>query len=109
MEQPGAGKRPTDFNVQVPPELETGTYANFLGVWHTGHEFTLDFAVTQPPIVPQDPAQPIIVPCRVATRVKIPPSMIFDIMRALNENMTRYEAIFGEIQRPTPTQEDEPR
>jgi hypothetical protein len=36
------------FEVQIPPEQEGGAYANFLSVWHTGHEFTLDFAVTQP-------------------------------------------------------------
>jgi hypothetical protein len=109
MEQPEAGERPTNFNVQVPPELEGGTYANFLGVWHTGHEFTLDFAVTQPPIIPEDQNQPVTIPCRVVTRVKFPPTLIFDIMRALYENMTTYESTFGEILRPEATQEDEPQ
>ena len=107
MEQSGANERPTNFNVQLPPDLEGGVYANFLSVWHTGHEFTLDFAVTQPAIVPENPQEAITVPCRVVTRVKIPPSLIFDIMRALNENMDRYEAIFGMIQRPEPRSEDE--
>jgi hypothetical protein len=107
MEEPGAGRRPTNLNFQVPPDLEGGVYANILGVWHTGHEFTLDFAVTQPTLVPTDPSEPATVPCRVVTRVKIPPSLIFDIMRALNENMDRYEAIFGMIQRPEPRLEDE--
>ena len=109
MEQPRDGQRPTSFDVYVPPELEGGTYANFLTVWHTGYEFTLDFAVIQPPAVPENPAEPISVPCRVVTRLKIPPSLIFDIMRALNQNMTTYENTFGEIQRPEPTQEDEPQ
>jgi hypothetical protein len=109
VEQSGAGERPTNFNVQLPSELEGGAYANFLSVWHTGHEFTLDFAVTQPAIVPDNPQEAVTVPCRVVARVKIPPSLIFDIMRALNENMTTYESTFGEIQRPQPTQEDEPQ
>ena len=109
MEQPGEGQRPTNFNFQVPPEAEGGVYANALGVWHTGHEFTLDFAVTQPPMAPENPAEPITVPCRVVARVKIPPSVIFDIMRALNQNMTIYENNFGEIQKPGATQEDEPQ
>jgi len=109
VDQPGEGERPTNFDIQVPPDLEGGAYANLLGVWHTGHEFTLDFAVTQPPIVPENPQEPATIPCRVVTRVKIPPSLIFDIMRALNQNMTIYEATFGEIQRPQPPQEDEPR
>jgi hypothetical protein len=100
MEQPGAGERATNFNFQIPPDLEGGVYANVLGVWHTGHEFTLDFAVTQPPIVPENPVEPVAVPCRVVTRVKIPPSVIFDVLRALNQNMTIYENTFGEIQQP---------
>src|SRR5687767_11664501 len=106
MEQSGAGGRPTNFNFQVSPDMEGGVYANFLGVWHTGHEFTLDFAVTQPAIVPESPTEPTTVPCRVVARVKIPPSVIFEILRALNQNMTIYENTFGEIQRPDTPQED---
>jgi hypothetical protein len=40
------------------------------------------------------------VPCRVVARVKIPPTVVFSLIRAINENMTRYEQAFGEIQRP---------
>jgi hypothetical protein len=109
VDQPEEGQRPTNFDIQVPPDLEGGTYANFLSVWHTGHEFTLDFGATQPPIVPGDPQAAVTLPCRVVARVKIPPSLIFDIIRALNGDMTKYEAQFGEIQRPGPPTEDEPQ
>ncbi|MBD0347719.1 MAG: DUF3467 domain-containing protein [Thermoleophilia bacterium] len=100
MSQPD--ERPTEFQIQVPPELEAGVYANFLSVWHTAYEFTLDFGVTQPPQVetPEDPDAPVRVGCRVVSRVKIPVTVLFDVLRALNENMTRYEAVFGEIRRP---------
>jgi Protein of unknown function (DUF3467) len=100
-EQPPEG-RDSNFQVQVPPELEGGVYANFLSVWHTGHEFTLDFSATQPPQAadPDDPTSPVTVPCRVVARVKIPPTLVFDVIRAMNENMTRYESVFGEIRRP---------
>jgi hypothetical protein len=37
----------------------------------------------------------------VTSRVKIPVTLIFDVVRALNENMTRYEETFGEIKRPS--------
>jgi hypothetical protein len=99
-EQPSE-ERESNFQVQVPPELEGGAYANFLSVWHTGHEFTLDFSATQPPQVmdPEDPASAITVPCRVVARIKIPPTVVFDVIRAINENMTRYESVFGEIRR----------
>jgi Protein of unknown function (DUF3467) len=100
-EQPAEG-RESNFQVQVPPELEGGVYANFLSVWHTGHEFTLDFSATQPPqrLDPDEPSSPVNVPCRVVARVKIPPTLVFDVIRAMNENMTRYESVFGEIRRP---------
>lgn len=102
--------RPTEFQIHVPPELEAGSYANFLSVWHTAYEFTLDFGVTQPPQVeePEDPGAPVRVGCRVVSRVKIPVTVLFEVLRALNENMTRYEAVFGEIRRPEPPPEQQP-
>jgi hypothetical protein len=98
-------ERPTHFQTFVAPDLEGGVYANFLSVWHTAHEFTLDFAVTQPPQVQDeaDPHSPIVVPCRVVARVKLPVTVVFDLIRAINENMTRYEQAFGEIRRPGQT------
>jgi hypothetical protein len=100
------GGQPTEFQVQVPPELEPGVYANFLGVWHSPYEFTLDFAVTQPP----EPGEDVLtVPCRVVARIKMPVSVIFDVIRTLNDNMTKYEQTFGEIHRPaSPTEQGDP-
>lgn len=109
MEQPeDSGMVPANFQIQLSPELEGGTYANFLSVWHSPHEFTFDFAVTQPGFSqdPNDPASPVTVPCRVVARLKIPPTLVFEIMRALNQNMTGYEQTFGEIRRPEPPQEE---
>lgn len=90
------------FRIDVPESERGGAYANFLAVWHTVHEFTLDFAATQPPQRSdlEDENSPVVVPCQVVSRVRIPTSVIFDVLRALNENMTRYESSFGEIQRP---------
>lgn len=114
MDQPeDSGMRPANFELQIPPELEGGVYANFLSIWHSPHEFTFDFAVTQPPVTagedPNDPASPVTVPCRVVARLKIPPALVFDIMRALNQNMTGYEQSFGEIRRIEPSQEEPPQ
>ena len=78
-----------EFEIRLPPDLEAGAYANFLSVWHTGYEFTLDFSVTEP-------AQPtdtgVKVPCRVVSRIKVlPVGLIFEVLKALNANMTQYE------------------
>ena len=102
MSDAEAEGRPTEFYVVVPLELEGGAYANFLHMWHTAHEFTLDFAAIQPPEIddPADPHSPALVPCRVVSRVKIPATFIFDVIRAINDEMTLYEQTFGEIRRP---------
>jgi hypothetical protein len=88
-----------DFVFHVPPELETGTYANILAVWHSPHEFTLDFAVTNQSVSAGENG-PVTVPCSTVARVKVAPSVLFDLLRALNQNMTQYENEYGEIQRP---------
>ncbi len=99
-----------NFRIDVPEGERGGVYANFLSVWHTPHEFTLDFAATQPPqrSDPADENSPFVVPCHVVARVRIPRTVIFDVLRAMNENMTRYEATFGEIQQPQPPAPPEP-
>ncbi len=96
------------FELRVPPEMEGGVYANFLGVWHTAHEFTLDFSATLPaePIESPEDGAVMHVPCRVTARIKVPPTLVFDIIRALNDNLTGYEEKFGSIRRPG--SDDEP-
>jgi uncharacterized protein DUF3467 len=81
--------------INVPDALQGGVYANGAMVWHSPYEFTLDFVTTQPP----DPESPNVVQCVVTARVKIPPTVIFDLIKAINENMTKYESVFGEIPR----------
>lgn len=95
--------QPQQFlDLVVPPELEVGVYANLLAIWHTQDEFTLDFAVKQPPQIgqQQDGTEVVRVPARVVARVRVPPGQVFEIIKALNENMTHYERTFGEIRRP---------
>ena len=89
---------PLHLEFRVDSELEGGVYANVLSVWHTQHEFTLDFATTLP--TPGDGTQPV----RLTSRVKLPPTVVFHVLRALNENLTAYEQTHGPISGPaTPT------
>lgn len=83
-----------EVRISVPPDEQAGRYANFLTVWHSPHEFTLDFSALQP--VTEDN----VIDAQVVSRIRISPSLIFDVLRALNENMSKYEAVFGEIKRP---------
>ena len=96
---------PRHIQITVPDALAGGVYANGAGVWHTAHEFTLDFLS----LLPTDPKQPDVLPATVVSRIKIPVTVIFDLMRALNTNMSEYEAKFGAIKRVEPRAPDGPQ
>jgi hypothetical protein len=93
-------ERPIELKIDVPPELEGGTYANVLNVWHTAYEFTLDFGVMQQVGEVEDPDAALQVPVRVVSRVRIPVTLLFEVLKALNTNMTGYESTFGPIRAP---------
>jgi len=87
--------QPQNLQVNVPPDQVAGHYANLVGVWHTPHEFAIDFCVIQP----FAGAEPDTMSAQVVARVRIPPTLVFDLLRAVNENLGQYETQFGEIKR----------
>jgi hypothetical protein len=94
---------PVAFEVQADPSMAGGVYANALAIWHTAHEFTLDFMVnSQPPqpVQSEDGTTVISVAHQLVARIRIPPSAAFEVIRAINSNMTQYEQAFGPIRRP---------
>lgn len=86
------------FQILVPDDLETGVYANFLAVWHSTHDFTLDFAVTGQSQEIGDGS--VNVPTQVVARVKIPLTVAEDMLQALAANVTRFEEVAGRIRKP---------
>lgn len=95
--------QPQSLQVNVPPEQVAGQYANLVGVWHTPHEFAIDFCIIQP----FTGHGPDTVAAQVVSRVRIPPTIVFDLLRALNQDLGEYEAAYGEIQRPSDQASDE--
>ncbi|MCW2567294.1 MAG: hypothetical protein JWN54_1391 [Mycobacterium sp.] len=89
----------TRFQVEIGPDVEVGVYANFVSIWHDAETFTLDFAaVTRPPFPVQDAEtgeEYTQVPTRIVSRVKVPPSQVFEIMRALNTQLAAWEQETG--------------
>ncbi|MDQ1683837.1 MAG: hypothetical protein QOC82_574 [Frankiaceae bacterium] len=73
-------------HLHVPDEQIEGTYADFVSVWHSKDAFVLDFAVLAQPVTA---AQFM---ARVVARVRIPPSQVFEIMKALEQQLTAWEA-----------------
>lgn len=97
-------QQPVQFDIRVPRDVEAGVYSNFVSVWHTPHEFTLDFVVL-------GKAEPtngrVRMPGRVVSRVKIPITSIFELLRTVNAGMTAYEQLYGEIVPPEERGSDE--
>src|ERR1700722_16094799 len=96
---PNAPVPKTVNQLRTPEELKAGVYANGLGVWSTQTEFTLDFIVNLPPEQASDSeGNPVaVVPQEVVARVKIPPPLLFQVMRSLAGAQDAYEAQWGSI------------
>ncbi len=62
----------------------------------TAYEFTLDFGVATEPPLQNAP----VAPGTIVARVRLPVTLLFDVLRALNDTMTVYESEWGEIRRP---------
>jgi len=76
--------------IKVPEEVARGAYANAMAVFHTREEFVIDFLNVFPPT-------------GVATaRIITSPGHVKRIIRALQENLRRYEDQFGSVQEALP-------
>ncbi len=78
--------KPKSINVELPAGLEP-VYANFALISHSPSEIILDLAQMLP-------NQPQV---RVKARVVMTPLNAKLVLRALQENLVKYEAAFGEI------------
>ncbi len=77
------------FNDSVPP---SGNYANGALVWHTVHEFTVDFVSHRSPIQHGHDHDVLVV-----ARLRIPTSAMFPILQVMSANLDRYEREYGPI------------
>ena len=84
------------MNFDLPPELRAGVYAEIAAVWHTKDGFTIDFLAPVMPATATDggPAQQ---QATVVSRVRLPVQVIFQVARAISENVAMYEQTYGEI------------
>jgi hypothetical protein len=88
-----------EFAIELPAEIAGGTYADFANLWHTSDVFTLDFAaIVQPATatVDQDTGKQVVrVQTRVVSRVRIPPGQVFELMKALEQQLSAWELETG--------------
>lgn len=92
--EPGAkGQRLT---IQADPATAQGVYSNLMMVSHRKEEFVLDFLFVQP--ATSAPGGQL---ASLRSRVITTPEHVKRIVRAIKENIERYEAKFGPIQEAT--------
>ncbi|PLY03092.1 MAG: DUF3467 domain-containing protein [Desulfuromonas sp.] len=75
------------IEIQVDEEIAQGVYSNLAVVNHSDAEFTLDFIFVQP----QAPR------AKVRSRVITSPKHVKRFLKALEENLKRYEENFGTV------------
>lgn len=79
---------PPQIQVQLDDAMAQGVYANLVLINHTENEFVLDFAFLAP-------GPPV---AKVRARVLSAPRHTKRLLRALQQNLARYEERFGEIE-----------
>jgi len=76
------------INIELPEDIAEGTYSNLAIISHSPQEFVVDF-VRILPGVPK---------AKVKSRVLLTPEHAKRLMKALADNVKKYEAQFGPIQ-----------
>ncbi|MDR1853183.1 MAG: DUF3467 domain-containing protein [Propionibacteriaceae bacterium] len=77
------------IQVRVPAENVPGIFADFVRAWHTRDAFVLDFSVFAEPGRQEEDRT--VWDAQVVSRVRIPPGQVFELMRALENQLTAWE------------------
>jgi hypothetical protein len=85
--QPPAGDR--HINIQVSPEMMAGVYANFANVSHSDYEFTITFARVDHEVEAGE------IPGIIVSRVSLSPRFMQELIGALEDNYSRWQAREG--------------
>ena len=80
-------KKDGSINIELDPETAQGTYANLAIINHSASEFVVDFIN----IMPGAPK------AKVRSRIILTPQHAKRFLKALGENVQRFEAAHGEI------------
>lgn len=91
------------MKIAMPESQVAGVHADLVGVWHTRDSFVMDFsALAEPPQLHQDEDKDVVVQlAQIVARVRIPPSQVFEIMKALEQQLSAWERETGQQVPPT--------
>lgn len=79
---------PNQLNIEITEEVAEGTYANLAIITHSHAEFVIDFVS----VMPGTPKS------KVKSRIIFTPMHAKRFLKALEDNVNRYEAANGSIQ-----------
>lgn len=83
----GSAPKQPQIQIQIPPEVQNGAYANLTFVSHTETEFVFDFVY----VLPHEPRGV------VRSRVIASPKQARRMLAALQDNVARYEQRYGAV------------
>ncbi len=86
-------KKKEGLNIELSEEIAQGNYSNLAIINHSPSEFVLDF-IQMMPGVPK---------AKVKSRIILTPQHAKRLMKALNENVLKFEDQHGEIQDVDPS------
>ena len=88
----GASAAARPVTIQADPQVTPGVYSNLAMITHRREEFVFDFLFVQPQGGSKGEAVALL-----RSRVITTPEHTKRVLRALEENVRRYEAQFGQI------------
>ncbi len=80
-------KKKNQLNIEISEEVADGIYSNLAIITHSNSEFVLDFVRVMPG-VPK---------AKVRSRVLLTPQHAKRLLRALTDNITKFEGLHGNI------------
>ena len=87
MDQPQQPER--HINIHFSPELMAGHYTNFANVSHSDYEFTITFARVDHEVESGE------IPGIIVSRVSLAPRFMRELIAALEDNYSRWQAREG--------------
>lgn len=75
------------LNIELPEDVASGIYSNLAIITHSNSEFVIDF-VRMMPGVPK---------AKVKSRIILTPQHAKRLLKALNENISKFESVHGPI------------
>jgi len=80
------------IQLNLPVDRAGGVYADFVRAWHTRDGFILDFAAYTDPPIRDETVDDIVQQSTVVSRVRIPPNQVFELMKALEAQLSLWES-----------------